>query len=234
MGEPTTKVACLLPLTGPDHAYGQRALAGLRLAFADAPEQLVVRDTGGDPSIAKELMTSLDREPSVVAVIGPLRSSEAEVSAPLAEREQLPLLLLSQREGLTGHYVLQMAMTRSQQVRLLVGYAIDTLKLQHFGVLYPNDGYGASFNRLFTEVVNGHGGQLVGEQDGERLVHERPADPRRDDLEQVVEPERRAGGARQHPSAGAHPRGLAAGGLTACRPRRRGERTGRDRCQRRF
>lgn len=164
IGEPTTKVACLLPLTGPDHAYGQRALAGLRLAFADTPEQLVVRDTGGDPSIAQELMTSLDRDPSVVAVIGPLRSSEAEVSAPLAEREQLPLLLLSQREGLTGHYVLQMAMTRSQQVRLLVGYAIDTLKLQHFGVLYPNDGYGASFNRLFTEVVNGHGGQLVGSQ----------------------------------------------------------------------
>jgi len=162
VAEPTAKVACLLPLTGPDHAYGQRALAGLRLAFADTPERLIVRDTGGDPAIAKEVMASLDRDPNVVAIIGPLRSSEAEVSAPLAERGQIPLLLLSQREGLTGHYVLQMAMTRSQQVRLLVGYAIDTLKLERFGVLYPHDGYGVSFKRVFTRIVAEHGGRLVG------------------------------------------------------------------------
>ncbi len=159
---PSAKVACLLPLTGPDHAYGQRSLAGLRLAFADAPEQLVVRDTGGDPAITKDLLKSLDRDPEVVAVIGPLRSSEAEVTAPLAERDQLPVLLLSQREGLTGRYVLQMAMTRTQQVQLLVGYATNTLKLERFGVLYPDDGYGVSFNRVFGRVLGAGKGKLVG------------------------------------------------------------------------
>ncbi|HUI26200.1 MAG TPA: ABC transporter substrate-binding protein [Candidatus Kryptonia bacterium] len=162
--EPATKVACLLPLTGPDHAYGLRALAGLRLAFADTPQQLVVRDTGGEPSISTKLLQQLGDDPKVVAVIGPLRSSEAEVAAPLAEREQMPLLLLSQREGLTGRFVLQAAMTRSQQADLLVAYAVDTLKLHKFGVFYPDDGYGSAFAAAFKAAAAKHAAGVGGAQ----------------------------------------------------------------------
>ncbi|MBI4516135.1 MAG: penicillin-binding protein activator [Deltaproteobacteria bacterium] len=161
---PTTKIACLLPLTGVDRAYGQRALAGLRLAFADAPEQLVVRDTGGDPASSAELLQALHQDSSVVAVVGPLRSSEAEVLAPLAERERLPLLLLSQREGLAGRFVFQVAMTRGQQAEMLVRYAADTLKVQRFGVLYPEDGYGSAFAQAFIDAVAAQGASVVGTQ----------------------------------------------------------------------
>lgn len=160
--EPSAKVACLLPLSGPDSAYGKRALAGLRLAFADVPRQLVVRDSGGESATTTKLLEQLQADPSIVAVIGPLRSSEAEVAAPLAERTQLPMLLLSQREGLTGHFVMQAAMTRSQQVDLLIRYAVETLNLHKFGVLYPNDGYGTAFATAFKSAASARGANVAG------------------------------------------------------------------------
>ncbi|MBI1815569.1 MAG: penicillin-binding protein activator [Deltaproteobacteria bacterium] len=158
----TTRVACLLPLTGPDHAYGKRALAGLRLAFADAPQHLVIRDTGGDPANSAALVRALDKDPTVLAVIGPLRSSESEVAAPVAEREHFPMLLLSQSEGLAGGSVFQVAMTRNQQVVLLVGYAVDTLKIERAGIVYPNDGYGTAFAEAFEAAFTARGGHVVG------------------------------------------------------------------------
>jgi branched-chain amino acid transport system substrate-binding protein len=158
----TTRVACLLPLTGPDHAYGMRALAGLRLAFADAPQHLVIRDTGGDPASSAALVRALDKDPTVLAVIGPLRSSESEVAAPVAEREHFPMLLLSQGEGLAGGSVFQVAMTRNQQVVLLVGYAADTLKIERAGIIYPNDGYGTAFAEAFEAAFTARGGHIVG------------------------------------------------------------------------
>ena len=158
----TAKVACILPLTGPDQAYGKRALAGLRLAFADAPDHLVVRDTGGDPATTADWLAGLQDDADVVAVVGPLRSSEAEVAAPIAERQRLPLLLLSQREGLGGHYVLQVAMTRTQQVRLLVHYAVTALKLRRFGIVYPNDGYGSAFAESFKKEATDQGASIAG------------------------------------------------------------------------
>ncbi|HVN86022.1 MAG TPA: penicillin-binding protein activator [Candidatus Binatia bacterium] len=160
--EPNVTIACLLPLTGPDNAYGKRALAGLRLAFADAPRQLVVRDTGGDPAIVSKLLTQLHDDAKVLAVIGPLRSSEAEAAAPLAERDGLPLLLLSQREGLSGRFVMQAAMTRSQQAERLASYAIDSVKRSKFGILYPNDGYGSAFAAAFKAAVTERGADVAG------------------------------------------------------------------------
>ena len=156
------KVACLLPLTGPDQAYGKRALAGLRLAFADAPEQLVVHDTGGDPAGTADALSALQHDTEVVAVVGPLRSSEAEVAAPIAERLRLPLLLLSAREGLAGHYVLQVAMTRTQQVRLLVHHLVAALNLRRVGIAYPNDGYGSTFAEAFKREAASKGASVVG------------------------------------------------------------------------
>lgn len=159
---PDARVACLLPLTGPDRAYGKRALAGLRLAFADEPHRLLVRDTGGDPNSSVEWLRKLQDVPNVVAVIGPLRSSEAEATAPLAERDRIPLLLLSQKEGLAGRFVFQVAMTRTQEIELLVRYAVNVLKLRRFGVVYPNDTYGSTFARAFKRQAISEAASVVG------------------------------------------------------------------------
>lgn len=156
------RVACLLPLTGPDKAYGRRALSGLRIAFADAPEALVVRDTGGDPTEAQLLLEQLAADPTIVVVIGPLRSSEAATLAPAADRLKIPLLLLALREGFTGRYALQAAITQGQQVRAIVAYARHELQLTRFAVFHPDHEYGRSFTSLFVDEVERQGGSVVG------------------------------------------------------------------------
>lgn len=108
-----TQVACLLPLTGPDRDAGQRALAALRLAFAGDTSALLVRDTGGEPDLAARLATALAAEPTVIALIGPQREADAAAVAPLAERLQLPTVLLGTEPGLAGPYVVQADATQA-------------------------------------------------------------------------------------------------------------------------
>jgi ABC-type branched-subunit amino acid transport system substrate-binding protein len=55
-------------------------------------------------------------------------------------------------------------MTRTQQVELLVRYAITTLKRQHFGIIYPNDKYGSGFADAFKAEVENQGATVVGTQ----------------------------------------------------------------------
>jgi ABC-type branched-subunit amino acid transport system substrate-binding protein len=157
----SARVAALLPLTGPDKSYGQRALTGLRLAFSGYPRMLVVRDTGGQPELAAQLTTALASEPDVVAIIGPLHSSSASVVAPLAERLQLPMILLARDEGLTGPYVMQVATTQQEQMRALADYAVHALGLARLGVVYPDDAYGRSYQTVFTDEANRAGATLV-------------------------------------------------------------------------
>jgi ABC-type branched-subunit amino acid transport system substrate-binding protein len=157
----SARVASLLPLTGSDRSYGQRALSGLRLAYGSFPRMLMVRDTGGDPDLAAQLVSALASDPNVLAIIGPLRSSDAAAVAPLAERLQIPMLLLARGEGLTGPYVLQTATTQQEQMRTLAGYAVQTLGLARLGVLYPDDAYGRSFMTAFTDEATRAGATLV-------------------------------------------------------------------------
>lgn len=156
------RVACLLPFTSADRPYGMRALAGLRLAFAGSKYSLLVRDTGGEPAVARQILARLADDPTVLAVVGPLRSAEAAATAPVAEQLNMPLALLSQHEGLAGRFALQTAMTQQDQVQLLVSHAQREMGARRFGVLYPNDGYGRTFAEAFLEAVRKEGGTVVG------------------------------------------------------------------------
>lgn len=103
----SSRVAALLPLTGPDRESGQQALNGLRQAFGADSSALLVRDTGGDPDLAARLADAIASDVSVLAIIGPTQDRTAAAVAPIAERAQMPTLLLTSQSGATGSYVLQ-------------------------------------------------------------------------------------------------------------------------------
>ena len=100
---------------------------GIRLALAADEGRLAIQDTVEEVASGVAAFAALSADPSVVAVVGPLSSSVAEAVAPRAESTRLPLLLLSQREGLSGAVLLQTAMTRSLQAETLSAYAIRQL-----------------------------------------------------------------------------------------------------------
>lgn len=157
---PQPRVAVLLPLSGQYATYGERSLNGIKLAFGEQASALVVRDSKGDPAVGRAALDELAGDPTIGAVIGPLRSKVAEAVAPRAERAGIPLVVLSQ-EGISGRWIVQPAMTADRQATALADYAVAQ-NLTKIGVLYPNDPYGMGLSNAFRTQMQQRGGQVVG------------------------------------------------------------------------
>ena len=152
-------------------AAAQRPVRDLRAALAERHQArasgrrrdgLVVRDTQGEAPVARAALDELIGDPTIVAVIGPLRSKVAEAVAPRAERGGLPMVVLSQQEGISGRWVVQPAMTAERQAAELAEYSVNGQGLRKFGILYPNDQYGIALSQAFRQQVEQRGGRVVG------------------------------------------------------------------------
>ncbi len=162
------KVGVLLPLSGKYAIFGQRALRGLELAKealvkGKEPVEFLVRDTKGDPKEAERLVDELTFTDGVVAILGPLLSTEAQAAAARAEALAMPILVLSQKEGLPeiGPHVFRYFLTPQDQVRSVVEFAMGDRGLRNFGILYPDNALGRDFMSRFWEEVESRGGWIV-------------------------------------------------------------------------
>jgi ABC-type branched-subunit amino acid transport system substrate-binding protein len=160
----------VLPLTGPFARFGEESLEGVLLAagiFPAGPEgpevRLRIRDTGGRPERAAEVVRELAAAGDVAAIVGPLLSGECEAAAAEAQAAGLPLLALSSREEIARDrpFVFRVRTTPHDEVRMLVDYATRVLGAQSFAILYPRDVYGRGLRRLFWDEVEAAGGQVV-------------------------------------------------------------------------
>ncbi len=167
-------LACLMPLTGtPAAKYGQQVLQGLRLAFANFQAQtdgfranLVVHDTQGDSEKAKELLRQIAGQESVIGVIGPLTSKVSGELAPLAEELKMPMLAISQKEGLGGQgsHVFRLFLTPQAQAQAVARYAVQVLGMNKLAILHPEDAYGNKMRDYFWDETARLGGEVVGVQ----------------------------------------------------------------------
>ena len=160
-------IGCLLPLSGPYQPFGIRALDGIQMAFHDLhqvqaglPIRLVVRDTASDPQKATAAMAAL-AEARVAGVIGPIASAES--AAEVAQEARIPIMVLSQREGLSdiGDCVFRYFITSRMQANALAVFATKSLQMRRFAILYPEENYGRLFRDYFWDAVYREGGQVV-------------------------------------------------------------------------
>jgi branched-chain amino acid transport system substrate-binding protein len=157
-------VGCLLPLSGQLSTIGFRVQRGMELAAKGAPVKLIFRDSGADPESAAEIVRELAQDESVVAILGPLSSAVAQSAAAAAQAAAVPLIVLSQKDGVTqtGNWIFQAFLTPRQQVRAVVRQAIS-LGIRRFAMLYPDSSYGRTFAQHFQEEVAARGAELAGE-----------------------------------------------------------------------
>jgi branched-chain amino acid transport system substrate-binding protein len=161
-------LGCLLPLSGPYKAYGQRALNGVELALSlmtsveqGNPIKLVIKDSASEESTAVQGVREL-AQAGVGAIIGPV------VVAPAAAREaqklNVPIVTMTQKPDVTeiGDFVFRHFITPRSQVKALVSYFINEVGLRNFAVMYPRENYGQTFMTLFWDEVIGQGGRIVG------------------------------------------------------------------------
>lgn len=158
------KVGVLLPLSGDGRDAGERALRGIRLVFGAGNENILIRDTSSDPMTALSMLSQFAADPTVKLVIGPVGGDDAERVAPAAERARLPLLLLSQQDGLAGEFAMQVGMTRSKMLGTLLDYAMGRGRIRNIGILYPEDIAGKQLLVTLRQEVERRGGTVVGAQ----------------------------------------------------------------------
>ena len=160
-------IGCILPLSGRNTAYGNRALdavllaAGVFNAAKKTPIRVLIEDSQSEAAVAGAAVEKLARA-GVMCILGPLGSQEALEAAKEAQRLKIPILTLTQREGITevGDHVFRNFLTAAMQVRTVVQYAQAELGLRRFAILYPDDPYGQEMARLFREEVRRKGGEI--------------------------------------------------------------------------
>ena len=155
-------LGCLLPLTGQLSNIGFRVQRGMELAAKRAPVELVFKDTHTDAGTAAGLTRDLAQDENVLAVLGPLSSSVAQSAAEAAQAAGLPLVALSQKDGLTqtGTWIFQAFLTPRQQVRALVRQAM-AMGIKRYAMLYPESSYGRTFSQNFQDEVKAQGGEVA-------------------------------------------------------------------------
>ncbi len=155
-------IGCLLPLSGAYKIYGKRALRGVELAMSQSSGiHLVIRDTGSDSQQGLLAINDLLDAAVPSAIIGPIIT--AETVAPEAQAARIPIITLTQKEGVPaiGEFVFRNFITPRMQVEALVSHAVDRMGRYRFGVLYPNEKYGFTFNELFQKVAAERGGTIT-------------------------------------------------------------------------
>lgn len=158
-------VGCLLPLSGPYRVYGERVLKGIQLALSrygilrNSEIKLLIQDTGSDPSKAAAGVRKLVEQKAAV-IIGPLVTAEA--AAAEAQKCGMPIIVLTQKENVAGigDYVFRNFLTPCMQVEQTLEYAVQTLGLKRFAILYPDEKYGKIFMGLFGDAVIAYRGSL--------------------------------------------------------------------------
>ena len=161
-------IGCLLPLSGPYKTYGYKALQGIELALneyhrvnKEKPIHLIVKDTASDPFQAVQAVRELD-EANVSAIIGPIIS--AEPAAMEAQSRGIPIVLFTQKDNIAqiGEFVFRNFITPRMQIDPLALYAVQTMDLKRFAILYPDENYGNTYMNLFWDKVLSLGGAVVG------------------------------------------------------------------------
>ncbi|MBW1797213.1 MAG: penicillin-binding protein activator, partial [Deltaproteobacteria bacterium] len=163
-------VGCLLPLTGPFGIYGEEVLNGIQLGTGmygepgEGPDlELVIKDTEGKPEFALAGLEDLVHNEKVMAIIGPLSSRTAVAVAEKAQGLGVPIITLTQREGITetGDMVFRNFLTPSKEVKRLLAPEIFQMGIKRFAILCPDNSYGRFFMNLFWDRLEEMGGTVT-------------------------------------------------------------------------
>jgi len=169
----TVRIAALLPLSGDHEKYGKQLLNGMRMAVDEynrLPEidiEIIPFDYETRLITALTRFKEIARDPSIVAVFGPVESDITAACAALADYENLPLIApVSSENKLTdlSTNVFQLAPPIDIIARNLIERAVDSLQVKRVAILSPIDDYFIEMTQAFIRNHLENGGDVVAEQ----------------------------------------------------------------------
>lgn len=163
------QIGVILPLSGPYAQFGHAVLRGIRCASGDEVRcsdtsifSLVVRDTEGEPELAKHIFSEFEKNDDISLAFGPMSSKASIALAPELD-DHNDFALLSVAQGTLGQRFpnfFQATLTPETQVRHLVDEAMAK-GLTNIGIFYPSNSYGQEMASLFERELTARGGKAV-------------------------------------------------------------------------
>ncbi|MBA2663724.1 MAG: penicillin-binding protein activator [Bradymonadaceae bacterium] len=165
-------IGALVPLTGPNRALGNRALAGMLLAqrafhtTGEPAVTLVIQDSSGDLPAAFEALVGQ----GVHAIVGPLDASLAAEVSRLATSHKIPVLsMVAENPGAHESaslddarvYAFRNFINAAAEARAAARLSFDSLQDRRAAVIYPDIGYGRMMAQAFAREFRELGGQVV-------------------------------------------------------------------------
>jgi branched-chain amino acid transport system substrate-binding protein len=150
-----TKIAMLVPLSGPYKDLGQNLLDAAQLALfsIDEPNLILVPfDTKGTSFGAVEAANQAFKE-DVKLILGPVFSKSASAIATLAKEHGINVVSFSNDKSLAGTGVFSIGFSPEQQIRRITEFAIAQ-GIEEFTTVLPNDAYGATAAQQLRETIS--------------------------------------------------------------------------------
>ncbi|HVU11410.1 MAG TPA: ABC transporter substrate-binding protein [Phototrophicaceae bacterium] len=148
----TVNVGAIFALSGAASVYGLSQQAAVKLAeqqindwhyLGNATLNVEFQDSAGDAKQAISVMTNFTEDSSIVAVLGPTLSTEANGAFPVAQDAGLPVLAVSNTQtGLRkalGDFYHRASLPESAVIPGTIAQATQLLGLKNVSVLYGND-----------------------------------------------------------------------------------------------
>jgi branched-chain amino acid transport system substrate-binding protein len=167
--EDTVKIGLVMPMTGTVGAAGQEAMAGVKVYMAEHGDtvagkkiELIVRDDGSVPDVAKRLAQELVVNDHV-ALLGSGTTPSAMSMAPISAQAKVPtVVMISGTSVVTDRspYYVRTSFTLGQQAGIIADWAIKNGSKKAVAVLSdwaPGGEAGKVFEQHFTQG----GGQLL-------------------------------------------------------------------------
>ena len=147
-----SRVAILLPLSGPHADQGQPMLQAAQLAL-DAPgaPALIVKDTGGTPQGAAAAAQAALAEGAGL-ILGPLTSGETAAVAPVARGANVAVLAFTNDPAQIQPGVWPLGITPGEQVRRLVT-AVQAEGKSRIAAMLPDNAFGRVMADALTQAA---------------------------------------------------------------------------------
>jgi branched-chain amino acid transport system substrate-binding protein len=171
-GRDGLKIGVTMPLTGSQAGYGNDFVIGMRQALKDLndaggvagrPLELVVLDTQAEPALGINAMNKLinvDKAPVILTAW----SAVVKGQAPTANREKVLLLNTGANApeiANLGDFVYTLFPLADVDITALAKYTYDKLGKRKAAVLYINNDTGIDAAKIYKDVFEKAGGQVV-------------------------------------------------------------------------
>ena len=162
-------------MTGNVATYGTSVMNAVELAFDEVNKSgelnnkivLVKADNRSDGAESANMARKLIDKDKVVAIIGPVTSTNAIAAAQVAQSNKIPLISptgTAVEVTQVGNYIFRACFLDDFQGKKMANFAYNTLGSRKAAILHAKNDYSEGLARYFKALYVANGGQIVAEE----------------------------------------------------------------------